>query len=180
MAIIVDDSEKVLLNEGEVQPKKHISTEESLWYLDNGVSNHMTGVRSHFKEINEAISGRVRFGDGSYVEIKGRGSILFECKNQEQMIIFDVYCISNLKNNMLSLGQLTEIRCKVVMEGNRLLIYNHRRNLLFKVERSKNMLYNVRLKISTPACLLANIDDEAWMWHTRLGHLNFDSIKDMT
>ena len=30
----------------------------------------MTGVRTYFKEIDEKISGRVRFGDGSYVEIK--------------------------------------------------------------------------------------------------------------
>nr|GEZ95830.1 zinc finger, CCHC-type [Tanacetum cinerariifolium] len=43
---------------------------DSLWYLDNEASNHMTGVREHFKELDEKVSGKVRFGDGSYIEIK--------------------------------------------------------------------------------------------------------------
>nr|GFC18638.1 zinc finger, CCHC-type [Tanacetum cinerariifolium] len=56
----------------------------SIWYLDNGASNHMTRVKSHFKDINESVTGRVRFGDGSYVQIKGGGSILLGCRNHEQ------------------------------------------------------------------------------------------------
>ncbi|GJT87180.1 zinc finger, CCHC-type containing protein, partial [Tanacetum coccineum] len=104
----VDKGEEIFLNEKEIKPKKYISTDESLWYLDNGASNHMTGIRTHFKEIDRKISGRIRFGDGSYVEIKGRGSILLECKNKEQRVIPNVYYIPNLKSNILSLGQLTE------------------------------------------------------------------------
>ncbi|GJS08078.1 zinc finger, CCHC-type containing protein [Tanacetum coccineum] len=104
----VDKGEEIFLNEKEIKPKKYISTDESLWYLDNGVSNHMTGIRTHFKEIDGKFSGRIRFGDGSYVEIKGRGSILLECKNKEQRVIPNVYYIPKLKSNILSLGQLTE------------------------------------------------------------------------
>nr|GEV46622.1 ribonuclease H-like domain, reverse transcriptase, RNA-dependent DNA polymerase [Tanacetum cinerariifolium] len=53
----------------------------------NGASNHMTGVREHFKELNENVSGKVRFGDGSYLEIKGKGSIIIECDDEKQRII---------------------------------------------------------------------------------------------
>ncbi|GKD01854.1 zinc finger, CCHC-type containing protein [Tanacetum coccineum] len=95
----VDKGEEIFLNEKEIKPKKYISTDESLWYLDNGASNHMTGIRTHFKEIDRKISGRIRFGDGSYVEIKGRGSILLECKNKEQRVIPNVYYIPNLKRS---------------------------------------------------------------------------------
>nr|GEV11323.1 zinc finger, CCHC-type [Tanacetum cinerariifolium] len=54
-----DKGKKIFLNEKEIKPKDYISTDESLWYLDNGASNHMTGIRTHFKEIDEKISGRL-------------------------------------------------------------------------------------------------------------------------
>ncbi|GJX46176.1 zinc finger, CCHC-type containing protein [Tanacetum coccineum] len=175
-----DKAEEIFLNEKEIEPKRYISTDKNLWYLDNGASNHMTGVRTHFKEVDEKISGRVRFGDGSYVEIKGRGSILLECKNKEQRIIPNVYYIPNLKSNILSLGQLTENGCKIIMQNNLLLLYGQDQKLLMRVERSRNRLYKINLKVGMPMCLLANLENHAWLWHAQLGHLNFDSIKQMT
>ncbi|XP_074356599.1 uncharacterized protein LOC141696344 [Apium graveolens] len=59
----------LLLNEKDVRPKLSkdfdMQTESNLLYLDNGASNHMTGLRSKFKELDESITGQVKFGDGS-------------------------------------------------------------------------------------------------------------------
>ena len=66
--------EVVFLNEEKVMPKKLETNEkeEGVWYLDNGASKHMTGERSYFSEINENVKGKVKFGDGSFVDISGK------------------------------------------------------------------------------------------------------------
>jgi hypothetical protein len=75
-----------------------------VWYLDNGGSYHMTGDHQKFRDIDTTVGGKVRFGDGSSVEIHGRGSILFQGMSGDQWILFDVYLIPKLKSNLISLG----------------------------------------------------------------------------
>ncbi|KAL8095336.1 hypothetical protein AgCh_036706 [Apium graveolens] len=73
------EGKALLLNEGDVVPKLidsiHTKIESNVWYLDNGASNHMTGERNKFKELDESVTGKVKFGDGSTVEIKGKGVV---------------------------------------------------------------------------------------------------------
>ncbi|KAL8121978.1 hypothetical protein AgCh_018636 [Apium graveolens] len=53
-----------LLDENNVTPKlkqeAERRTESNLWYLNNGASNHMTGLRSKFVDLNEIVIGEVR------------------------------------------------------------------------------------------------------------------------
>jgi hypothetical protein len=60
---------------------------DNRWYLDIGASNHMTGTRSMFTSLDERVKGTVKFGDGSVVEIQGRGSVLSVCKNGEHRVL---------------------------------------------------------------------------------------------
>ncbi|XP_019095568.1 PREDICTED: uncharacterized protein LOC109130457 [Camelina sativa] len=71
--------EIVFLNEERCIPSKFETNkrEENVWYLDNGASNHMTRDRRYFDSIDTSITGKVRFGDDSRIDIKGKGSIAF-------------------------------------------------------------------------------------------------------
>nr|GEU50406.1 ribonuclease H-like domain, reverse transcriptase, RNA-dependent DNA polymerase [Tanacetum cinerariifolium] len=173
MAILEDEEQKVSLHEEDVGYKE--TNKDSLWHLDNGANNHMTGVKEHFKELNEKVSGKVRFEDGSYIEIKGKGSFLIECDDEKQRIISHVYYILDLKSNLLSLRQFTEIGCKVVMEDDELRLYDIDNKTFMKATRQRNRIYKENLRICTLVCLLANLKDDTWLWHARLGHLNFEA-----
>ena len=86
------------------------------WYLDTGASNHMTGCRDAFSEPDHSVAGDVRFGDGSVVEICGRGTVIFSGRNGEHKAFSDVYYIPRLKNSNISVGQLDEGGSKVNIE----------------------------------------------------------------
>jgi len=66
--------EVVYLNEKNCVPSKFETNIEGdeCWYLDNGASNHMTGDKRYFDNLNESITGKVRFGDDSRIDIKGK------------------------------------------------------------------------------------------------------------
>ncbi|XP_076941006.1 uncharacterized protein LOC143610395 [Bidens hawaiensis] len=165
MASINEREEKILLNEEKIHPKLYanVSSDDIEWYLDNGASNHMIGYEPHFTEIDRAITGLVKFGDGSKVSIRGKGSIIFNCKNGEQRVVHDVYYIPDLYSNILNLGQLTEVVCKVWMASDHLWLYEDDDRLLMKVPRSLNRLYKIALTVGKPVCLLNSICDQAWL-----------------
>ena len=79
------------------------------WVLDTGATNQMTGSRGAFSELDTSIVSTVRFGDVSVVKIKGRGTILFTCKNREHRTLANAYFIPRLTTNIISVGQLDEV-----------------------------------------------------------------------
>lgn len=174
--------EGVYLYEGGVLPELHLTSgggsSGDVWYLDNGASNHMTGDLEKFRTLDEKITGKVRFGDDSTVEIKGKGTILFQCKSGDQWALTEVFFIPKLRSNLISLGQLTETGHKVVLDDEMLDVFEKNPfRLIMKVDRTLNRMYKIELKIAAPVCFLASISDEAWLWHGRLGHTNFHSLK---
>ena len=101
--------------------------QEQRWYLDSGASNHMTGSKAAFSELDSSITGSVKFGDGSRVEIHGRDNVLFRCLNGEHRALTDVYYIPRLRSSIVSLGQLDENGCKFGIAHGVLSIHDQER-----------------------------------------------------
>ena len=171
--------EVVYLNEKNVRPREFETNNENVWYLDNGASNHMTGSQSFFKTLNESITGKVRFGDDSCIDIKGKGSILFCSRDGSKKILDDVYYIPELKSNIISLGQATEAGCDVRMRDDYLTLKDKDGKLLAKAKRSRNRLYKVLIDIIDPVCLQAATLSDSAKWHSRLGQIGRYSMKKM-
>ena len=66
------------------------------WILDTGATNHMTGSRTAFSDLDTSTVGTVCFGDSSLIRIEGCGTILYECKNGEHRTLENVYFIPRL------------------------------------------------------------------------------------
>lgn len=88
-------------------------------------------------------------------------------------MLHEVYYIPILCNNFISLGQLSKEGIKVVLHGEFLRVYDTKEKLLMKVKRSPNRLYKMIIETTKATCLMAKSDDLGWLWHSRLGHVNF-------
>ncbi|KAM0826515.1 hypothetical protein ACQ4PT_068834 [Festuca glaucescens] len=103
------------------------------WCLDTGATQHMTGRREFFAELDSDVRGSVKFGDASAVEIKGVGSVIFAAKTGEHRLLTGVYYIPALRNSIISLGQLDENGSRVLIESGVLRIWDRHRRLLAKL-----------------------------------------------
>ncbi|XP_019087687.1 PREDICTED: uncharacterized protein LOC109127454 [Camelina sativa] len=173
--------EAIFLNKSKVKPSMFESDldTKNVWYLDNGASNHMSGNRDFFVNLDETIQGMVRFGDDLRIKIQGKGYVCFVFANRDKKVLSNVYYIPNLRSNIISLGQATEVGCEVQMKESRLRIYERMGGLLIETGRSRNRLYKVVLEVDNLKCLQLASSTELTKWHARLGHINVETMKTM-
>jgi hypothetical protein len=139
----------------------------------------MTGRRDVLTSLDTSIGGTVRFGDGSLVAIKGMGSVMLQTKKDGHKVLTEVYFIPKLKSNIVSLGQLEEGGCKVVLEDGYCSVFDVERTLLAHAPHVGNRFYLLKVHLAAPVCLAAKTSDKAWLWHGRYGHLNFRALREL-
>jgi hypothetical protein len=137
--------------------------DKDAWVLDTGASNHMTGRREALASLDTTVRGTVRFGDGSLVEIEGIGSVMLQTKKVGHKVLTEVYFIPKLKSNIISLGQLEEGGCEIVIKKGLCSVYDVEGSLLAHAPRVQNRMYLLKTQLATPVCLVAKANDEAWL-----------------
>ncbi|XP_050909613.1 uncharacterized protein LOC127123438 [Lathyrus oleraceus] len=157
--------------------QNQVEEKRNKWYLDTDASNHMCSDRSMFVEINEATTGNVSFEDDSKIPVKGKGKILIRLKNESHQFISNVYYVPDMKNNILSLGQLLEKGYDIHLKEHSLLLRDCRHNLIAKGPMSNNSMFLLKIQNDVAKCLKTCYTDSSWLWHLRFRHLNFDSLK---
>ena len=176
-----DNSKLMMLDKTDIKPRLMSNDEvtkydSNLWHLDNGANNHMTGQKLRFKVLDEGISRHVKFGDGSTVEIKGRGSIILKCMDGQECVLNEVYFIPNIHSYSISIGQMSEDGNIVMIRGEHMWVYDKEEKLLMKVKRSQNRLYKLIIESRSSECLLSRTDKVSKLWHARIGHVNYQAL----
>jgi hypothetical protein len=146
------------------------------WYLDTGCSTHMTGRRDWFTTLKNTQNNNVKFADDSTLAVKGIGDVSIKRKDGKYSVISNVLYIPGMKCNLLSIGQLLEKDYKIVMENKLLNVFDTKGNLLMKAQMSKNRTFKIELNVMNHKCLMTASSREEWLWHYRMGHLNFRDL----
>ncbi|GJT28092.1 retrovirus-related pol polyprotein from transposon TNT 1-94 [Tanacetum coccineum] len=145
-----------------------------LFIVDSGCTKHMTGNVSLLCNFVEKYLGTVRFGNDQFAPILGYGDLV-----QGNITIKRVYYVEGLNHNLFSVGQFCDADLEVAFRKSTCFVRDLQGNDLLTGNRGSD-LYTISLQettSSTPICLLAKASPtQAWLWHRRLSHLNFDYI----
>jgi transposase InsO family protein len=141
------------------------------WYIDSGCSKHMTRDKGKFLSLSERKLGNITFVNDAPGKINGKGMVsLSNGKGKSQ----DVLLVYGLKHNLLSVSQVCDRGCEVVFTSKDCKIKSvNSGQVVAKGIRTENNVYV--LKEYREECHLRK-NDESWLWHRRLGHLNFDHL----
>nr|GEY86501.1 retrovirus-related Pol polyprotein from transposon TNT 1-94 [Tanacetum cinerariifolium] len=134
----------------------------------------MTGNLKLLINFMEKFLGTVKFGNDQITPILGYGDLV-----QRAVTIKKVYYVEGLNHNLFFVGQFCDADLEVAFRKPTYYIRDLNGNDLLIGSRGIG-LYSISLQDTTslnPICLMAKAtSSQAWLWHRRLSHLNFDTI----
>ena len=151
------------------------SNEGESWYFDSGATSHITNDHSMMSNTSKS-TGKVMAANKGVMEVKATGTVMIEPEVYDgKLPINGVLYVPELSSNLLSVGRIvshgysvlfTSKGCTVKSADNRIVATGTLINGLFKLEQKKQS--------KTFACVAK---DDIELWHRRMGHLNYNSLK---
>jgi hypothetical protein len=135
----------------------------------------MCGKREFFFEFDNSFKDNVKMGNNSCLSVHGRGRIRIEM-NGIIHVITDVFFVPELKNNLLSLGQLMEKGLAVMIKQGKCKIFHPERGLIMETQMTHNRLFVIIVRAGNSSvatgirpihqqCFSSAITDQATLWH---------------
>ncbi|CAM8890189.1 unnamed protein product [Rhodiola kirilowii] len=134
----------------------------------------MTEVREYLTNLRPINGHHVTFGDRKRARVLAKGTLNVPGMPR----LDDVYWVDGLKANLISISQLCDNSNQVQFSRNSCHVYNKHGVYVMEGDRASNNCYLLS-RAATPGavtCMLSRCD-EIHLWHQRLGHINFRSLK---
>ncbi|VFQ93989.1 unnamed protein product [Cuscuta campestris] len=144
------------------------------FYLDSGCSKHMTGDASKFRSLEYFKGGNVVFGDNNKGRIIGSGTV----GKDNATTVENVLLFEGLKHNLLSISQLCDRGNRVIFDSRKCIVERLCDNkTIFCGSRVDNIyMFDLENSPSTLAKCLITKEEETWLWHRRISHVNMDHL----
>nr|GEZ83724.1 integrase, catalytic region, zinc finger, CCHC-type, peptidase aspartic, catalytic [Tanacetum cinerariifolium] len=145
-----------------------------LFIFDSGCSKHMTGNLKLLTNFVEKFLGTVKFRNDQIAPILGYGDLV-----QGAVTIKRVYYVKGLNHNLFSVDQFCDAGLEVAFWKSTCYICDLKGNDLLTGSRGTDLYSIILQDTSSPNLiyLMAKAtSSQAWLWHRRLSHLNFNTI----
>ncbi|KAI5327963.1 hypothetical protein L3X38_027359 [Prunus dulcis] len=138
----------------------------------------MTSREDVLFDVDRNITAKVTMGTGQLVDVVGKRNLVVDTK-MGRRYVKGVLLVAGLKENLLSVGQMMKHGYILIFGANKVEIYDDcsLSNLVAKVQMKGNISFTLKLHTTLHVALRANVESSTLVWHRRMGHLNFTSLK---
>ncbi|GKE48555.1 hypothetical protein Tco_1479813, partial [Tanacetum coccineum] len=147
---------------------------EPIWYLDNGCSRSMTGVKSYMHKYAEQPGPKVVSGDNSSCITNGYGLI-----NCGGIVFTKVAFVNGLKYNLISISQLCDAKYILQFNDKQGTIFNANKEIVLIAPR-RNDVYVLDMSSLSPngACFFAKALESDTLLSAKVFNTRRQQIKD--
>lgn len=144
--------------------------------FDCGATDTMTYDPNDFLNLGSSSKTYIETASGEHVEVKGGGVIEFS----RNMKLKNCLYIPTLSSKLLSISQVTkELNCVVLMYPTFCILQHILTREIIERGTERGDLYYVDEVTHQGHAMFAHgtVDRQLWLWHRRLGHPSFGSLK---
>jgi hypothetical protein len=148
----------------------------SKWVLDSGSTQHLTGDRSKFREM-ETLTTEKQFGNNKqYLTAEGVEKVKLRCatpKGEQVVTLEEVFYVPGAAANLFSVKRATDRGAEVVMSRGMCYIKD-KGEVTVQAKEVGGLL--VVMESERSVGFLAKEPETAELWHRRLGHAGYESL----
>ena len=150
------------------------------WWIDTGASRHICSDKATFSSLVASDAGeKLYMGNSATSTIEGEGTVILKMTSGKNLTLKNVLYVPDIRKNLVSGSLLSKHGFRIVIESDKVVLSKsgmfvgkgYASDGLFKLN-VMSVKENNEMKNSS-AYLLESPN----LWHARLGHVNYDTLR---
>ena len=151
------------------------------WWVDTEATKHICSDKKMFSSYEAINDGEQLFmGNSSTSKVEGKGKVILKMTSGKELALNDVLHVPEIRKNLVSGLLLSKKGFRLVFESDKFVLSKsgiyagkgYVSNGLFKIN-VMTIVSNFNNKNTSSAYMLESSN----IWHGRLGHVNFDTLR---
>ncbi|GJR98722.1 pol polyprotein [Tanacetum coccineum] len=150
-----------------------VGTNNSGWWIDTGATHHVCADKSMFHSFRAVDNGHKLYMG------KGEGDVILKMTSEKELKLTNVLYVSEIRKNLVSGWLLNKFGFRLVFESDKFVLS---KNQMY-VGRGYAMNGMFKLNVMVVKNEINIMNSSAYLiesfnvWHGRLGHVNFNSMR---
>ncbi|TYK07993.1 ty1-copia retrotransposon protein [Cucumis melo var. makuwa] len=147
------------------------------WILNTEASRHFCTNRELLHDYEDTTDGECVFMRNSAIAgVIGKGKVILKLTSGKTLSLSNVLYVPSLHRNLVSGSLLNRVGLKIVLEGDKVVLTKNG-DFIGKGYLSNGLFVLNTISMNANASSSAYLTESADLWHGRLGHVNFASIR---